>query len=89
LENIGFTKVQSYINPEMFYTEEENAAKVGFISTGNFKVFGGDIAGDYSQCSRPGSLFTNNPFLKKRSQTRRNYMLLLFSNKRASGLKMI
>jgi uncharacterized protein (DUF1697 family) len=46
LENIGFTKVQTYIQSGNVFvtTEEENAAKVGFIIKQElFKVFGGDV----------------------------------------------
>jgi uncharacterized protein (DUF1697 family) len=40
LENIGFTKVQTYIQSgNVFVTTEEENAKVGFIIKELFKVF--------------------------------------------------
>jgi uncharacterized protein (DUF1697 family) len=51
--------VQTYIQSGNVFvtTEEENAAKVGFIIKQElFKVFGG-CAGNHSQCGRSGSLF--------------------------------
>ena len=67
LEKIGFTNVVTYIQSGNVFvdTEEESAAKVGFIIKQEiFKAFGHDVPTIVLGITDLQKCFTNNPFLK-------------------------
>jgi uncharacterized protein (DUF1697 family) len=67
LEKIGFTNVETYIQSGNVFvdTEEENAAKVGFIIKQEiFKAFGHDVPIVMLAKQDLEACFSNNPFLK-------------------------
>jgi uncharacterized protein (DUF1697 family) len=90
LENIGFTKVQTYIQSGNVFvtTKEESAVKVGFVIKQElFKVFGGDVpvivlnAADLEAC-----LF-NNPFLKEKEvDTKKLYVAFVSKELRPENI---
>jgi uncharacterized protein (DUF1697 family) len=68
LENIGFQKVQTYIQSGNIFvnTEEENAASVGFkIKQEIFKAFGHEVPVVVIGKSDLEACFKNNPYLKE------------------------
>jgi uncharacterized protein (DUF1697 family) len=82
LENIGFTKVQTYIQSGNVFvtTEEENAAKVGFIIKQElFKVFGGDVPVIILSAADLEACFTSNPFLKEKGADTKKLYVAFFS----------
>lgn len=69
LENSGFKNVQTYIQSGNVFvsTEEESAAKVGFIIKQEiFKVFGYDVPTIVIGQSDLQACLKNNPFLKEK-----------------------
>jgi uncharacterized protein (DUF1697 family) len=89
LENIGFTKVQTYIQSGNVFitTEEENAAKVGFVIKQEiFKVFGGDVPVIVLNKSDLAACFTNNTFLKEiEVDTKKLYVAFVSKELRAEN----
>jgi uncharacterized protein (DUF1697 family) len=69
LENIGFEKVQTYIQSGNVFvsTNEESAAKVGFVIKQEiFKVFGFDVPSIVISAADLKACLNNNPFLKEK-----------------------
>lgn len=69
LEKIGFQNVQTYIQSGNVFvtTEEENAAKVGFIIKQEiFKAFGYDVPVIILTVADLQACFTNNPYMKEK-----------------------
>jgi uncharacterized protein (DUF1697 family) len=90
LEKIGFTKVETYIQSGNVFvtTEEENAAKVGFIIKQEiFKVFGGDVPVIILNAADLKACFSNNPFLKeKEADTKKLYVAFVSKELRSENI---
>lgn len=90
LENIGFTKVQTYIQSGNVFvtTEEESALKVGFIIKQElFKVFGGDVPVIVINAADLQACFTNNPFLKEKEvDTKKLYVAFVSKELRSENI---
>jgi uncharacterized protein (DUF1697 family) len=90
LENIGFTKVETYIQSGNVFvtTEEENAAKVGFIIKQEiFKVFGGDVPVIILNAADLKACFSNNLFLKeKEADTKKLYVAFVSKELRSENI---
>ena len=81
LETMGFQNVQTYIQSGNVFvtTEEENAAKVGFLITQEiFKTFGYDVPVIVVAKEDLQSCLKNNPFLKEvNADTKKLYAAFL------------
>lgn len=90
LENIGFSKVQTYVQSGNIFvsTAEESAAKVGFIIKQEiFKVFGGDVPVIIISAADLEACFSNNPFLKDNDlDTKKLYVAFVSKELRSENI---
>jgi uncharacterized protein (DUF1697 family) len=90
LENIGFTKVQTYIQSgNVFVTSaEKSPAKVGFVIKQEiFKVFGGDVPVIVLSAADLEACFNNNAFLKeKEADTKKLYVAFVSKELRPENI---